>query len=451
MTERSTKPRSHGATKPRSARRAPAESIITPHAYQRAFLDDAARYILLLWSRQTGKSFSVALKVNIDIVEVEARQQRTLWTVVAATKPRARELALKIRDVGRAVCAVRKILQGPNLADLGESQYELTYPGGSRVVVAAAGSAAGFTGNLVFDEFDLVKQQETVWGDAFPVASRGDYKVYVMTTPRGRRMAYTLHQDSQRDDGIWSVHRLTIHEAVAQGCPQDPETLRRAIKSERLWRQEYLCEFVESSTVWLSWDLITRCTDPRATVAVRDSDNPVAFGWDVARWHDLSVLWCAEQVGRAWITCGIVVMRGLPFPQQYDLVERTVRQFPQRRRLCIDAGGMGEPVVDEMERRLGRYFVEGIKFTADNKAALAGELRHGMEDLLWLIPDDEEVYADLNCVQQTQTPAGNVRFEGESGDSHADRFWAAALCRRAGATTERPVLWFPGCDAAAQA
>ncbi|SER71361.1 hypothetical protein SAMN02982919_03137, partial [Giesbergeria anulus] len=61
------------------------------------------------------------------------------------------------------------------------------------------------------------------------------------------------------------------------------------------------------------------------------------------------------------------------------------------------------------------------------------------------IPDDPRIRADLRKVQKTTTTAGNIRFVAESeGDGHADRFWALALARHAGANPTAPLEYTSG-------
>lgn len=402
-----------------------APSIFRPYPYQRKLIKDPARFLLAIWSRQTGKSAAAALKINLDILDAEACGGQSPWTVVSQTKDQARGMARKIRNVGRAVCAARKLLQ-PRLVDLGESQFELTYPGGSIVTVRPASSAAGGTGNLLCDELDLWPRQREAWGTVFPVASREQWKVIVLTTPRGHRLAYELYKDAQAADGIWSAQHLTIHQAIEQGCPQDAEVLRRALRDPQAWRQEYLCEFVDEATAFLAWDLITACTDESATVEPGPSEQPVFAGWDVARYHHLSSVWIAQQVSGGLRPLGLLRMRDMTFAAQRERVTRTLRRYPRFRRLAIDEGGMGEGVVEDMRAALGSR-VEGVKFQGI-KDVLAGELRNALEDRRFGVFDDDEVRQDLHCVRQTPLPSGKSRFEGEVTGSHADIFWSAALC-----------------------
>lgn len=425
---RTTRRRGDGATQG-------AESVLSPYAYQRLMASNRSRFAMYRWSRQSGKSMGCAIAINADILQVEADGRRTLWTLISRSLPQARELALKVRDVGRAVMAARKMLSGiavKETADsLGETQLELTYPGGSRVVVVSGNpdAAAGYTGNVWWDEVGLTQRAAELFGTAFPVVSRHDYRFIMTSTPRPGfwKKRWDL---AQKDGAKWFTHTLTIHDAIAQGCPMDAEELRAGLNDELRWRQEYLCEDVDDDICWLPWDMLMACTDHKATVAPADADGPVYAGWDVARWHDLSVLWLAEKAGGVFVTRGVVTMRRMPFDDQLSLIHTTLERYPRFTRLCIDQGGMGEMVVEQARRKWG-YRVEGVKFTVDVKAVMAGDLRRLLEDRAVRLPDDDAVRADLHSVRCTTTAAGNRRFDGETKDSHADRFWALALALHA--------------------
>jgi len=47
------------------------------------------------------------------------------------------------------------------------------------------------------------------------------------------------------------------------------------------------------------------------------------------------------------------------------------------------------------------------------------------------IPFDEALVADLRALRKEVSLGGNIRFAGESADSHCDRAWAKALRQQA--------------------
>jgi len=425
----------------------PVESVIQPYAYQRALAMDTSRFLIAMWSRQVGKSFGASLLVNNDILEVESKGQRTLWTLISRSLPQARELAIKVRNVARAIMAARKILQSPDLFEAGkldERQYELEYPGGSRVVVVSGNpdSAAGYTGNVLWDEVALTKRADELFGTAFPVVSRGAYRFIMTSTPRPGFFRRRW-DESQKTDSLWSSHKLTIYDAVEQGCPQDPELLRQAIADELRWRQEFLCEFIDDEICWLPWEMIVACTDTQATMQPEDAEGSIFAGWDVARWHDLSVLYLLERVGTLLITRGVLIMKRMEFDGQLDLIESTLQRYPKFVRLCVDAGGMGEMPAEQISKRLpGR--VEKIKFTNDLKATMSGDVRRLMEERTLRIPDDDTVRDDFHSIRCATTAAGNRRFEGETPGSHADIYWGGALAVHAAISPTSDGAWNEG-------
>jgi phage FluMu gp28-like protein len=422
---------------------APGESIFTPREYQKRAIEDKGRFKAYMWSRQTGKGFAVALEVNDDILESEARGEATDWMIVSRSLIAARQLGRKVRGIGRAMTAAIKAVE-PSIEDLGESQLELTYPGGSRVLILSSSpdAAVGFTGNVVIDEIDTHKQAFELFGNTFPVVSTGKHRLIVTSTPRGRRVMHRIFSDSKKEGSPWSFHTLNIHQAIEQGCDQDAELLRRGILDELKWRQEYLCEFVDDEICWIPWELIAGCTSDLAAIEPKagdkDDGDGVYAGWDVARWNHLSVLWLIRKKGTALVTCGVLVMQRTPFDEQIARIDKALRLFPNARRLCVDSSGIGEMPFEQASKRLN-VAVEGVKFTGPVKESLASDLRRVMEDRSLYIPDDEGIHNDFHSLRRTMTAAGNARFEGEAEGSHADRFWAAALAIHA--AIGQPIDW----------
>jgi phage FluMu gp28-like protein len=417
-----------GAAEPAAAATAPAFS---PLAYQRAWLADRSRYKIGLWARQTGKSTACALEVNDDILTTEAAGARTNWVLLSRGERQSKELARKVREFGELIMRARHVLQGPELVELEGSASEIRYPGGSRAIALPANpdTARGYSAHVILDEFAFHADSDAIWTALFPTITRG-HKIRVISTPNGQQNRfYQLWTEAQQHAASWSAHRVTIGDAVDAGLAVDAQELHRGIRDELAWRQEYLCEFVDEATAWLPWELIRAAEDPRASIEaqpVSPVEGPIYAGWDVARWHDLSVLWLVERVGDVLWTQGVVVMQRQPFEAQLSRICTLLREHPRFVRMCVDATGIGEMPAEQARIKLGGR-VEGLKLTAPIKELLAADLRRVLEDRRLRLPLDDQVRADLHSVRRTMTAAGHARFEGEIGGSHADRFWAAAL------------------------
>ena len=110
--------------------------------------------------------------------------------------------------------------------------------------------------------------------------------------------------------------------------------------------------------------------------------------------------------------------------------------LPQLKRGCIDATGMGMQLAERATERFG-YRAEGVTFTGPVKEELAFGLRGAFEDRKLRIVHDDKLRADLRGIKKEVTAAGNIRFVGDSDDSHCDRFWSKALRQHAAGQTMR--------------
>jgi len=431
------------------------DSVVRPYGYQREMAaitrDPQVRYAMFEWTRQGGKSTGCGIAINDDVLTTEAQRRRILWVLISRSLEQARELSLKVRNIARAIAEAKKILlpvryTESNVHDPDEGTFTLEYPGGSRVkcVSASPDAAAGYTGNPWWDEVGLTKRQREIFRAAFGVASRNGLRFFMTSTPRPGFWNQTWEAEARDPQSLWKQHRVTLPEAIAQGAPMDLDVLRKGMRNDLDFRQEYLCEHVDDDVCWLPWELIVGSFDPRCTMSCLplDAANAAYAGWDVARWHDLSVLWIIEKIGGLFITRGVLVMQRMKFDLQIELVKSTLSRWPKMVRLCIDATGMGEMVAEQAQRRMGR--VEGVKMTGPSKEIIAGDVRRVMEDRTLRTPDDDAVRNDLHSVHRTTTAMGNPRFEGEADGSHADRFWALSLALHAALNQVRPFILVGG-------
>lgn len=406
--------------------------------YQQAWVDDHSRFKIWLASRQIGKSFALTLEPVLETVE-----RKTAWVYLSVGERQSRELAEKAKMHLDAIRVASEALEDYFLGGSGERYTQLEYrlPNGSRHIFLPANpdTARGYTANLALDEFAFHKDSRAIWTALFPSVTRNaDLKVRVTSTPNGKsNMFYRLWENAERlgDRAVWSRHRTDIYEAVAQGLPVDPEELKAGVNDSLAWAQEYLLEFAEELTAYLSYDLILACESPDATVDTLIEDlDPAAdryLGFDVGRHRDLSVIWLTERVGDVTWTRRVVELAGVSFAAQREVLYGLI---PHVRRACIDGTGLGMQLAEEARQKFGPK-VEAVTFTNAVKSDLATTLRRAFEDRAVRVPVADAIREDLHSVRRIVTSAGNVRFDAErDAESHADRFWALALALHAGAT-----------------
>jgi phage FluMu gp28-like protein len=199
-----------------------------------------------------------------------------------------------------------------------------------------------------------------------------------------------------------------------------------------MWRQEFLCEFVDELTAFLTYERIQECEDqklPREldVAALEDHKGDVVVGVDIGRKHDLTVVWAFDLIGSQLISRGLIELTATRFRDQFELLSKVLANRCVRR-CCVDSTGLGMQLAEELRELFGGHLVEECTFTAAFKSQIAGALRVKVEDKNIRIPVDPDIRNDLHSVSRGVTAAGNVRFEAprEEG-SHADRFYAAAL------------------------
>jgi len=223
--------------------------------------------------------------------------------------------------------------------------------------------------------------------------------------------------------------------------------LRAECLDEEQWFQEYCCVPGTDSAAFLSYELLTACEDPRAIQPfeylldlTRNPDlnpNPLYVGVDVARIHDLCVIDVGELIGDVMWDRLRLELRN----QTFDTIEKElyrVLELPNFRRCCIDATGLGRQMAENAKKRFD-WKVEPIIFTASIKEDLAFALRTAFEQRRLRIDPDPKLISDLRGIRKEVTTAGHIRFAGESGDGHCDRFWAKALRQHAAAKPRKTV------------
>ena len=159
-------------------------------------------------------------------------------------------------------------------------------------------------------------------------------------------------------------------------------------------------------------------------------------GLDLARKKNFSLFWLTEKVTPSlFVARYIVAIQGVEFPKQDKIIGAILKEFPNIRRVAIDQTGMGIGLTEYLQEQFGKTRVEGVTFTMANKEAMGFRMAKMMEDLSFLIPEDEKLYDDFQLVKKVITSGGNIRLvAGTKDDSHADYFWGAALSLEAGST-----------------
>ena len=412
------------------------------YPYQRRLVFDEGRFQWCNWSRQIGKSTAATMR---RLLRGIARRRNQL--LLSGSERQSKELMAKMaehcNDIGFAVGEPEAELFGI-LDGIEITRLEIAIPSVPMRIIGLPANpltVRGFSGDVLLDEFGMHRYDREVWASIFPSILRGEGELDVLSTPRGKQNKFY----ELGDNDMYNRSTVTIVDAVEQGLEADIETLRAAVGDDLIWRQEFMCEFLDEATAWLTIDLIRSCERAQLPYELNVGElealtrRDVVVGVDVARLRDLTVIWVLEQSGTQLLTRGLIEIRGMPFAGQYELLSRILRCRCVRR-MCIDATGMSMQLGEDLVREFGAYTVDPINFTPGMKEQMAGKMRARMEEGRVEIPADKAIRDDLHSVEKSVTQHGRITLRSpREGGSHADRFWALALAVWAAADDTGPV------------
>ena len=417
------------------------DEILMP--YQKKWVEDKARFKIGLWSRQTGKSFATACEAVLDC-NAQPKGNSDLWVVLSAGERQALEWMEKAKKWTEAVKAtVDSYDEIRDSANALLSRAEIRFANGARILAIPANpdTARGYSANLVLDEFAIHERPFDIWAAIYPSITNplsGKKRVRIVSTPKGRGNKFA---DLWEHNETYSKHKVTIEDAVRMGLPVDIEELKAGVDDPDIWAQEYMCEFIDNSSVLLPYELIGKCESDHIS---DDGASPLFIGMDIGRQKDLSVIVTAVKLGDVLSIISVEPLRKMPFADQLDILlskghDRRVQH------VCIDSTGIGAMLAEEAQRKGGAKF-EGVNFNVATKGEMYALMRRKFEERSVRVPVDRELREDLHAVQRLVSTGGNITYSApRNADGHSDRAAALALCCKA-ANVQGGYCSAPGID-----
>nr|AIF26382.1 hypothetical protein [uncultured bacterium fosmid pJB16B1] len=446
------------------------KEILLP--WQQRWVSDPRRFKIGMWSRQTGKSFSTACEAVTDCA-AQGQNSSDLWVVLSAGERQALEWMEKAKKWAQALkFTVDSYEEIRGSADALISRAEIRFGNGSRIVAIPANpdTARGYSGNLILDEFAIHEKPFDIWAAIYPSITNpltGEKKLRIVSTPKGRGNKFA---DLWEHNEGYSKHKVTIEDAVREGlfgpcgaagvralpsrgamvggalrAPRSPwdrlAELRAGVDDPDIWAQEYMCEFIDNTSVLLPYELIGKC---ESETIKDDGASPIYIGMDVGRSKDLSVIVTAVKLGDVLAVIDVTTLTKMPFADQLEVLlakcghvgsasRRTgeAGRLPYGNRVQgvrIDSTGIGAMLAEEATKRLGGR-CQGVQFTVASKGEMYGLMRRRFEERSIRVPVDRVLREDLHAVQRVVSTGGSVTYSApRNADGHSDRAAALALC-----------------------
>ncbi len=228
-----------------------AHAGFTLDAWQRDVLLSDAHQIILLVTRQGGKSTVSSIRALHRALYTPA----SLVLLLAPSYRQSRELFRKVKDALAALPFTVPLAS--------ESALELEFANLSRIVALPGKEATirGFSGVslLIVDEASRVPDE--LYQAIRPMLAVSGGNILLLSTPFGKRGFF--HHEWTEGGADW--HRTKI---TAEECPRISDVWldqERQSIGDWWYRQEYLCEFVETIDQVFSYDDIQRALDPQVT------------------------------------------------------------------------------------------------------------------------------------------------------------------------------------------
>ena len=258
------------------------------------------------------------------------------------------------------------------------------------------------------------------------------------------------------DTKRYSVHHYASYQSPLVSQTQLDEW--KEVMTQEEWQREVEGLWIESTHTFFPMNLIATCVDTE--LGNPDSPNtyiediekakpeqltgPYYAGLDLGKQIDYSVLVIVQRLETGEIR--LAHKRQLPlgtnYPEVIGYVARAHQVF-KFERLHVDKGGIGDAVVDELNRT-NIYGVEGVFFTEIEKENMLNNLKLLMEKkLLKIIGDDKALIAQMNEQQyeylqpKTAQERIHLKFWHPQG-RHDDQLMALALACRAASHAPPP-------------
>jgi len=222
---------------------------VEPDPWQADVLSSTAQQMILLCSRQAGKSTVTSLLAFHQAIY----HAGSLILLMAPALRQSQELFRKLKLVLNALpfCPVPVVE---------ESALRLEFANGSRIITLPGKEATirGYSGVSLLVVDEAARVADALYASIRPMLAVSGGRIVLLSTPFGKRGFF--FQEWMEGGPNW--HRAKI---TAYDCPRIPkdwlEKERRSI-GDWWFHQEYLCEFVEALDQVFRFDDIQRALDP---------------------------------------------------------------------------------------------------------------------------------------------------------------------------------------------
>lgn len=419
---------------------------IEPFDYQKEFMDAESNRKAFVSGRRVGKSRTASwmalhaavsnFNYQVLITAPSQRQSTELFNQV--------KKEIRLSDISDDGWGIERM-----------TRTEINFTSGSRIKVVPLGTdgsnVRGFGADML-----IVDEAAFVDGDIFrevlaPMLAFGDGEFILLSTPLGKK-GY-LWQQWEKIIGRKKNEEGWVGKQVPTSA--NPEIKKSFLEKQKQdlsnsqYKREYLGKFDEASDSFFDPDDLT--DDEVALEQTVEQTSKICYlGVDLASTGgDRSVYISIDADGNVF---DVEYTEDAPLTDAMARV-RELHNYNNYTKILIDATGLGEGVVAQLQEDLGKRTVEGFKFTNEKKQSLYNTLKNQLQNYeirYTHVPNADEpenmMVSELMDLGYSYTQTGKIRIQHPSGghddfcDSLALAVWAKSQKRiaRSDAGSMRP-------------
>lgn len=366
------------------------------HAGQQAILDSDARFRIVACGRRWGKTVTCAKETRDDLL-TNAEGWLTWWVA-----PVYQQAEIGLRTL---------LEETPEdfIADVNRSKLRVESVTGAICEFKSADNPDNLRGEgvdkLVVDEAPEVSEYAYENALRPTLTDSEDSRLIAIGTPKGRGWFFEFYQRGESED--WPEYE-SFHGPTRENPFINQADVTEAERElpERVFRQEYLAEFIsETGGVFEGVDDRLFTTEYGLPVDPDATEPPHSIGVDLARHEDFRVAIALDATGRV---VAFQREQNEPWPHIQHAVETLAERYPGV--VSIDASRDNKLVAD---LEASGVDIRPVNFTTSRKQDLIENLVAAIENEELTAPDTpatRQLKSELEVFEYDVTRAGNVRY-----------------------------------------
>jgi phage FluMu gp28-like protein len=367
--------------------------------YQQAILDAPERYTITAAATKCGKTASHIIWIFEQALQLKDNQ--SVWWIAPVYQ--------------QAEIAFRRMKSQVSEKDFfisNESKLTLILPNGARIEFKSGEKPDNLYGDDVYaavvDEASRMREESWYALRSTLTATKGKCKM-IGNVKGKKNWFYKLGERARLGEDDYKFFKITAYDAAKEGI-LDIEEIEQAKKDlpEFVFKELYLAEPGDDNSNPFGLDNIRKCYAPLSSAI------PIAFGIDLAKYTDWTVITGLDNMNRVCYTDR--------FQHDWQQTKQRIIQVVGRTPAHIDATGIGDPIVEDLQRILPN--IKGFKYTSQSKQQLMEGLVMEIQQHSIFFP--EEPYGfELENFEYEYTRTG-VKYSAPSG-MHDDAVNSIAL------------------------